>query len=789
VGRIVSKIVVVDNKLHHADAIRAIMRTRVGKAYDDYVAQADVGRLLATGWFRANGVELSTAVGQDGQVTVWVTVKELSNIVRNVRFVGNQHYTYDELFEIARVRKGSPLDPNTNRRAAHAITEKMQEDGRYYAVCSLMHGENPNDTEVVFNIVEGPKVRIGGVEFRGNQVAGSPRLHTVIQARGPKLGVPTVLTPKFTPSLVEADKRSLTMYYQRLGHLDAQIEAEITPTSEDLSTVNIVYHIREGKPYTVRNIRFDGAKSFDEDRLKKVVGLKPGERYDVSVVQADLSRIMELYGNGGYQVGVREGLFAAQDKANVVDVHYLIDENAAAPPPTPRGPGESPAPVVAMQRREPDRVGRIIIEGNTITQDRVILNQLGLFPGQILQYPKLREAQQNLMRLGIFDATEDPPQVDVVPQQFDSIYKDIRVRVKETRTGMVGLQVGVNSNAGVNGTLAINERNFDLFRLPRPGRIVDDIMAGRAFRGGGQELRIQAMPGTIFQRYEVTWREPYLFDSRFGLTTSGYFSGRGFPEYSENRYGGRVTVDYRFDDSPIWRSTFTTRVEGIDVFGVPFNSPQAIQQDVGRHFLVGLRAGLNRDTRDSFLMPSRGSVLDIGLEQVLGSYQFPIATAEGTKFWTLHEARDGGWKGVLAVRSQLSVTAGNAPVFERFFAGGFHSIRGFAFRGVGPYQPTTDSTGVMVNTGGTFSFLNTIEYQIPLVANERIRFVTFLDHGTVERDLRIDNYRVAAGVGIRLQVPAMGPLPIALDFGIPIVRGRDDQKQLFSFYVGWIGGQ
>jgi outer membrane protein assembly factor BamA len=224
------------------------------------------------------------------------------------------------------------------------------------------------------------------------------------------------------------------------------------------------------------------------------------------------------------------------------------------------------------------------------------------------------------------------------------------------------------------------------------------------------------------------------------------------------------------------------------MFGVPFNSPQAIRQDVGRHFLLGLRAGVNRDTRDSYLMPSSGSVFDIGVEQVLGSYAFPVATAETTKFWTLHKARDGGWKGVLAMRSQLSVTAGNAPAFERFYAGGFHSLRGFAFRGVGPYQSTTDGTGV-VNTGGTFSFLNTLEYQIPLVANERLRLVTFLDHGTVEKNIGINDYRVAVGVGLRIQVPAMGPLPIALDFGIPIVRGRDDQKQLFSFYVGWIGGQ
>ena len=91
--------------------------------------------------------------------------------------------------------------------------------------------------------------------------------------------------------------------------------------------------------------------------------------------------------------------------------------------------------------------------------------------------------------------------------------------------------------------------------------------------------------------------------------------------------------------------------------------------------------GLNRDTRDSYLMPTSGSVFDIGFEQILGDKSFPIATAELTKFWTLHQARDGGWKGVLALRSQVSVTSDDAPVYERFFGGGFRSLRGFQFRG------------------------------------------------------------------------------------------------------------
>ncbi|MGL6095943.1 MAG: POTRA domain-containing protein [Fimbriiglobus sp.] len=96
---------------------------------------------------------------------------------------------------------------------------------------------------------------------------------------------------------------------------------------------------------------------------------------------------------------------------------------------------------------EPERVGKIIIEGNTVTDRRVILNQLQLVPGQVLDRSKIEKAPVNLARLGIFDATE-PPTVEVLPSDTDANFRDIRVRVKETRTGMVALAVGLNSWPG-----------------------------------------------------------------------------------------------------------------------------------------------------------------------------------------------------------------------------------------------------------------------------------------------------------------------------------------------------
>lgn len=757
VGKVVDQIVPVNNKAFTKEQILSQMRTRAGRPYDEAVIQDDVRRLLNTKWFAPGGVKIKTALGSDGRVTVFVEVVELSNIVREVIFLGHQHLSEDELYDLTGIRRGGPLNPAMNQLAAQAVLSKLREDGRYYASVNLKEGGKLSDSRVVMEIVEGPVVRVKAVEFRGNEAASSGRLATQILTKGALIpGVVTPLSQKFQPAMIEEDKRKLVEYYHKLGHLEARVREEIVPSRDDPAQVNVVYHVVEGPSYQVEAVRIDGNESLGEERIRKVTHLKPGERYDRDVVQADLERIKRLYGNGGYSVNAVESVFAIPDKPGVVNVHYQILEPA----------------------REPDRVGQIIIEGNDITAQRVILNELGLYPGQILQYPKLEEARMNLIRRGIFDQ-EDPPSVEVIPRDDGSNFKDIRVRVKETRTGMAALTANVNSDAGVNGSIVVNQRNFDILRVPTS---LDDLFSGKAFRGGGQELRLEAMPGTQFQRYAATWREPYLFDSRFGLTTSGYYYNRAYAEYNEDRYGGRATLDYRFADSPIWRASFSTRLEGVEVKDVPFWASPKITDDLGQSTVLGLRLGLNRDTRDSYLLPTSGSVIDLGVEQILGDYQFPIGTAEYSGFFTLYERKDGSGKHVLAARSQLAVAGGNAPVFERFYGGGFRSLRGFTFRGVGPFENN-------LNVGGTFAFLNTLEYQLPVLASDKLWFVTFVDHGTIEDDVSIRDYRVSVGAGLRIVVPALGPMPIALDFAYPINKAPWDQKQIFSFYLGWFGGQ
>jgi outer membrane protein assembly factor BamA len=135
---------------------------------------------------------------------------------------------------------------------------------------------------------------------------------------------------------------------------------------------------------------------------------------------------------------------------------------------------------------------------------------------------------------------------------------------------------------------------------------------------------------------------------------------------------------------------------------------------------------------------------------------------------------------VLSYVNDTGFTGTQTPIYENFFAGGYNTLRGFFYRGASPLD-----MGVQV--GGRFEFLNSVEYMLPVTADDSLRAVTFVDFGTVERNTAIhwENFRIAPGFGLRVTIPAMGPAPIALDFAFPVHHAPGDRIQVFNFFMGF----
>jgi outer membrane protein insertion porin family len=339
--------------------------------------------------------------------------------------------------------------------------------------------------------------------------------------------------------------------------------------------------------------------------------------------------------------------------------------------------------------------------------------------------------------------------------------------------------VGVNSNNGVVGNLVLDIKNFDLFDWPRS---FSEFIKFRAFRGAGQRLRIELQPGTELTRMRVDFVEPYFLDKPIRFNSSVYYFERGRESYDEERIGGLVGFGKRLEKGFLknWYVDATLRGETIDIDSLDLFAPRDVRDVEGNNILTSVKGSMILDRTDSRWVPSQGDVINLSWEQfgVLGGDHFFSKLRAGyTRHWTLLTDVEER-KHILSVHGDVGGILGDSPTFERFYAGGIGSIRGFEFRGISPRQGLDDDP-----VGGDFLAMVRTEYSFPLVG-DNLRGLVFTDMGTVERDFEFGSWRASVGFGMRLHLEFFGPVPMEFDFAFPIAKQGEDEEQVFSFFIG-----
>lgn len=746
----ISDVIITGNRRMSTDQIKVMLRTQPGSDYNPAVVDDDVRTLYKTNQFS----NITTYLKDDGpnSAKIYFSLREMPNKVQKITFLGAKHIKEDELRKITGVTKDMTLNPNFNQQGCQKILEKYMEMGRSFAYCKLLKGGDLADTEVVYQITEGPKVVVRDIQFIGNSFVSGSRLATQIKSSKQFFHL---IGGTYNKQMIDADVGELYKYFRRFGYQDVRIAPEVQRSANG-SEVTIIFHIQEGLRYRVKDVPdVVGAHTIPREQLIALTSFKPGDYLNEDKINGEVKNMTAFMGFHGQDAQVSATPVWVDGMPGVCNVQYEVVERA------------------------PARVGQVFVLGNTRTRDNVILRQVPLFPGQILTYPDIDIAQANLSRLGIFtggggSGGGPPPLIRVLNRDDDNTYKDIAVEVNEANTGSLMFGVGVNSNTGLMGTIVLNESNFDLFNPPTS---LQDFLNGTAWRGAGQNFRIMAMPGTIMQQYMASFTEPYLFDTPNSFSDSAYFREMFYNEYEEQRTGDRVTLGRQLNR--FWNVAIGMRIENVNVSNLPTGIPAVYTEVLGNNFQIGFPITVTRDSRDSLIRPTTGSQIQASYEELTGEFTFGVVNVLLNKYWTTYQRPDGSGRQVLVYRGQCGVSSSNTPVYERFFAGGFTTIRGFQWRGVGP-----NTNGFF--TGGDFMLLNSLEYQVPVKANDQIFLVAFVDSGTVSPTIsQFSNYAVSAGVGIRFTVPMLGPTPIALDLGFPIVSPAGDIQQIFNFWMGF----
>ena len=303
------------------------------------------------------------------------------------------------------------------------------------------------------------------------------------------------------------------------------------------------------------------------------------------------------------------------------------------------------------------------------------------------------------------------------------------------------------------------------------------LSADRLSAVAGQGFRLEAMPGNRVQRYLVSFTEPYLFWTPISLTVSGFLYDRGFYDWNESRAGGRLGLGYRLTSDLSIAAAL--RMEEVKITDPRVLGIAQLDEVLGGNDFYSGQFSLRHDTRDLPFAPTEGHLIELSYEQAFGEFDYPRGEIDFRKYFMVRERPDGSGRHTIEMSLSTGFSGTDTPLFENYFAGGFSTLRGFEFRGASPVENT-------VIVGGRLKFLGSVEYVLPLTADDMIKAVAFCDFGTVERDITIeaDNFRVAPGFGFRISVPALGPAPLAFDFAFPVAKADTDDEQIFSFFFG-----
>ena len=746
---VIESVVVAGNVSIDGKDVLSKVHSRAGELFDANTAAQDVKRIA-----ELPGVEYSyynTAVAEDKIKLTFIVVEK--NLARSITFVGNRSYNDKTLMKKLDFKVGDYLDPVLAETGRKSIFDFYTGKGYPFVVVTIDQA-GLSSGKLVYTIDEGPKVQIASVGFVGNSDLKTRELKKVIKASTRKW---VFWRGYYTEEEITGDVAKLQQCYQKRGHLNAIINAK-KEFNQNKDKVRIIYEIYEGPVYTVDKINITGAEFFDQAKLRSELKMQEGKVYNEEKANSDAKQMLKLYRESGFIDArvERERKFVS---GNTVDVNYAVTEGGRF------------------------RIGMINIAGNELTQDKVIrrvLDEYDFQPGGWYNADTARGDGTGRLEKLVGRATMAEHGTSYITPTGDKPdQKDAHVSIVEGQTGMVMLGAGIASDSGIIGQLVFDQKNFDIKDTPKS---FDDLITGKAFRGAGQDLRIALQPGTKVSEYSVSFTEPYLNNKPISLDVAGSSWERGRESYIEQRTKGYVGFEKRYPD--YWRRSLGFRVEDVSVKDVDVDAPKEIKDVEGGNLLAGVRLGVGREVVDDSLNPTKGYGFNVGYEQVGGDYTFGILSGTHRHYTTLYTDL-AERKTILATKLLAATTVGEAPPFEKFYAGGSgaYGIRGFEYRGVSTRGlPTLPNTSTIRDDpiGSNWIFLASAEVVHPLIG-DNFSALFFIDSGTIDSG----GYRVSVGMGIQILLPQVfGPVPMRFELAAPLMKDDADQTQMFSFSIG-----
>jgi outer membrane protein insertion porin family len=763
---VVDRIEFTGNRRIRTDTLKARIFSREGDPYNEETLRRDFQALWNTQFFEDVKLRVEESPTKpNGKVIVFEVTER--PVIRRIRYDGIHSISESDILDRFKDKKvgltvESQFDPTRIKKAEVVLKDLLGEHGRQFAKVTPQYERiaSSNAVILVFKIEEGPKVKVGQIQFTGNHAFSRRKLIRAMRNDRPyqiplKITEIDVMSKTYDhDKLIEDIEVGIRGLYQDNGYFKVLVK---DPVLENIDTngwrwgvpvvmgrssgkaVNITIPIEEGNKYTMGTLRIasndpDKALSLKADALKAAFPLKSGDVFSTAKIRKALEDYTKIYGQYGFIDFVPTPETDIDEAAKRIDVTMKFDEGKQY------------------------YVRRIDFSGNTTTRDKVIRRQLLIDEGQLFNKRAWELSVLRINQLDYFDKLDPDKAVEIKRNQKQGTV-DLLLKLHEKGKQSIGLQGGVSGLAGGFIGLTYQTNNF---------------------LGLGETLTLSAQIGQYQRNLMFGFTEPYLFDrpisSGFTIFSTLYkfnqaqqaaqltgqqvsINPQFIQDYNQNSTGFTTFANYALKKHVFTRVGITYGLTRTNISTYNQSSELLFTQLqfgslAGPSALNGIIAStvtgtISYNTIDNPINATHGKSYFYSLSFTGGPIGGNVNTITNTgEFKYFHPVNHR--RNAVGVRFLGGFTTGyggkEVPPYSRFYLGGENDLRGFDIRAVSPvtYIPnsvnqTISVSGAAFNVpvllksitfpGGDTQGVINLEYRIPIAGP--VAMSLFNDIGTV----------------------------------------------------------
>jgi outer membrane protein insertion porin family len=660
-----------------------------------------------------------------------ITVVE--NPVVNFFYInGVKDSDLDQVNKIITLKENNIFSSSKLKKDIEATREFLNASGFYQAtiVPEVIKIDN-NQVNLIVNIDKKEISKIKNIYFVGNKYFSTGQLLEVVSSSEDgwwKFFSSSVLSEQ----RIEYDKQLLKDFYKNKGFFDVQIESAFVSADKN-NNFSLTFSINSGKKYKFGD--FDIKKvgvSYEEKDINeiKIISSKLLENqiYSIEIINKlnkQVTNYLEAKKYNNFEINIQE-----LKKENTINIAFQISDGQKV------------------------LINKININGNSITEEKVIRDNILLAEGDYLNSTKAKKSVDNIKAKQIFSKVEYK-----IENSEKKDFKDFNLFVKEQPTGNISAGIGYGTNGGIFEA-SINEKNFlgQGINLNFTGRLSTEKISGvfayndPNFRNTSKELAMS------------------LYSEKDDYTNAGY---------ENKRVGTNFSTKYEIYEDIFFRPNIGIQYDSLGITGTASNllrsrEGDTVSSSVGYVFSI--------DKRDSKFNPTSGTIFYFSqdIDTFISDIQAVKTNIGATVYKELiNDKFIGSAKARLA--NSTAINNKDIKISDRLYPS-LSDLRGFEPRGVGPVD-TNDHVGG--NNLATLSLKSTFPNPIP----ESLRSTTylFLDIGNVwgvdYSDAISNSSKIRSATGIALDL--MSPIgPLSFTYSIPISKASTDKEQNFLFNIG-----